>query len=127
LKEGVKRAKIQQKLSFSIVSKNLFNFFIRKIRKMEFLTLQLIEFDSFNDQFVEERRQTIRKTIKTMKPETHTYETFSLAKGGWKAKKLTKKMTIDPNGEINILWETEDIREQFFIADIYQIIWTDIS
>lgn len=61
IRKGVQhlKAKVFQKVNFSIVSKNLFTLFISKIRKMEFLKLNLVEFDSFdsfNDNFVIERR-----------------------------------------------------------------------
>jgi hypothetical protein len=62
-----------------------------------------------------------------MQPRTRQYDTFSLAKGGWKAKKLTKRLTIDPSGEMNILWETEDEKEQYFLSEVHQIICSDIS
>lgn len=62
-----------------------------------------------------------------MEPKTLTYETFSLAKGGWKAKKLTKRLILAPSGEISIEWETEDYRDLFHLSDVHQIIWSDIS
>ena len=70
---------------------------------------------------------TIRRSIQKMQPKTRFYDTFTLAKGGWKAKKLTKRLTLDPTGEINILWETEEGREQYFLSEVHQIIWSDIS
>ena len=48
--------KWQQKLSFKISSKNVFSLFLRKIRNMTFLSLILIEFDSFNERDVDIRR-----------------------------------------------------------------------
>jgi hypothetical protein len=50
---------------------------------------------------------------------------------GWKtSKRISKQLTLDPNGRVTItvLNETdEDIREIFILADVNQIIWTDIS
>ena len=47
------KAKVQHKVKFTIDSKNIFSLFIRKIKMMNFLSLQLVEFDCFNDQFVD--------------------------------------------------------------------------
>jgi hypothetical protein len=44
--------RVQHKLKFSIASKNIFTLFISKIKKLQFLQLQLVEYDSFNESIV---------------------------------------------------------------------------
>ncbi len=56
-----------------------------------------------------------------MQPKTRLFDTFSNCKGVWKgAKKIPKKLTIQPNGDINILWETEDdFKEEFTLSEVH--------
>lgn len=57
---------------------------------MTFLSLQLIEFDCFDEKDVEQRRQTIIRRISLMQPKTKVFNVYSLLKGNWKVRKLNK-------------------------------------
>ena len=117
-----KPAKGNQKLSFTIVSKNLFTLFMSKVKKMNFLQLQLIEFDSFNEPAIDQRKMRVRKTLRQMQPKTQVYDVFSTGSKslGWGAtKKVTKKLSLEPSGHVTILWETEDGRDgAFSLSDV---------
>jgi hypothetical protein len=118
----------QQKLTFSISSKNLFTLFIRKVKQTTFLPLHLIEFDAFDEREVDQRRHTILRRISLMLPKTQVFDVYSMVKGmSWKQRKLTKKLSLEPQGRLTIQWETEETTEIFNIADVHQIIWSDIS
>lgn len=93
---------------------------------MTFLTLQLVEYDSFNEREVDIRKQTYRRTISMMKETTETYDVFSTVKG-WKSKKLPKKLIVEMMGKVTIWGMTEDTNDVFMLSDVHQIIWTDLS
>ncbi len=78
----------------------------------------MIEFDSFGERDVEQRRKTIKKTISQMSPQTVKYEVFSTAKG-WTTKKLLKTLTMQPDGLITILGVTEESKEVFLLSEVY--------
>ena len=54
-----------------------------------------------------------------MMPKTKVFEVFSMVKGGWKTKRLTKKMCLEPSGKITIQWETEEITETFHVSEVH--------
>lgn len=99
---------------------------MRKIKTTKFVKFQLIEFDSFGERDVEQRRKTIKKTISQMGPKTCRYEVISTIKG-WKTKKLVKALTMQPDGQITILGVTEESKEVFSLSDVYQIVWSEGS
>ena len=107
----------------------MFTLFIAKIKKMTFLQLELVEFDSFNEPIVDRRKITVRRTLRQMQPKTQIYDVFTSGPKtlGWKIKKLTKKLSLEPSGRVTLLWETEDYKDIFMLNDVSQIIWTDIS
>jgi hypothetical protein len=62
--------------------------------------VQLQLFDSFAlEKDLEQRRQTIKKTIKKMGPQVRSYIVYSIIKG-WKTKKVRRTLTLQNTAQI---------------------------
>jgi hypothetical protein len=106
----------------------MFRYLLRKLRTYQFVKVQVMQYDSFAlEKDIEQRRQTIRKTIKKMGPQARDYMVYSQVKG-WKTKKVKRTLTIEKNGAIRIIGETDELNDNYFqLSQVYQIVWSDAS
>lgn len=99
------------------------------MRSLAFLKLYLIEFDSFDEREVDQRKLTIKRRLSMMQPRTQTFDVYSMVKSSWKSRKLSIKLCLEPSGRVTtVQLETDDsLQEPFLLSEVHQIIWTDLS
>jgi hypothetical protein len=62
-----------------------------------------------------------------MGPQAAEYMVYSQVKG-WKTKKVKRTLTIEKDGAIRIIGETDELNETYFLlSQVYQIVWSDAS
>lgn len=62
-----------------------------------------------------------------MGPQASNYMVYSVVKG-WKTKKVKRTLTIEKNGAIRIIGETDELIDSYFqLSQVYQIVWSDAS
>ena len=60
-----------------------------------------------------------------MGPQARDYMVYSQVKG-WKSKKVKRTLTIEKNGGIRIIGETDELNDSYFqLSQVYQIVWSD--